>query len=243
MSEFVKSGRVKSLEKADGDMEAINSLALEPLAPEDVYAFSVVACDNEIDRAMERFDDSALEEMAAKYVGKTVIKDHHRSADNQFARIFAASVEEPGGETSDGRALKQLVVKCYALDNEANSAMIADIRAGIKKEVSVSFSPMVVKCSICGRNNREKMCRHWPGKEYDGRECHFELSDIADCYELSFVAVPCQPGAGTKKDYAPEWEPEESGDEKTVEEEAAQAAFFMAKAIALADAEMTLRKE
>jgi hypothetical protein len=65
-------------------------------------------------------------------------------------------------------------------------------------------------CSICGKERGLRDgCAHYPGKEYDGTVCHFDLLGAADAYEVSFVAVPAQPGAGIIKRYgqAPEVEP------------------------------------
>jgi hypothetical protein len=51
-------------------------------------------------------------------------------------------------------------------------------------------------------------CRHWPGREYDvadatgksaKRRCKMLLHGAKEAYELSFVAVPAQPRAGTHK--------------------------------------------
>lgn len=229
-----KGGSVKSLSATDDEMSLINKFALEPLEKEQVYVFEVVACDNDIDRDHERFDDKALSQLAKLFVGKTIIKDHMRRADNQFARVYAAEVKEASGSTSDGQPLKQLVVKCYTLDNEANAQIISEIKAGIKKEVSISFLPASVKCSICGTDRRKKYCEHWWGKEYDGQVCHFTLTNIKDAYELSFVAVPAQRNAGTKKEYlmdevredAPPDEPQET---KSHEEASDEGAFLLEK--------------
>lgn len=217
-----KGGMVKSMEAGDSDMAAINAIALEPLEKSDVYTFEVVACDNDIDRDFERFDEKALGQMAELFVGKTVIKDHSPRADNQFARVYAAEVEDAEGETSDGLPLKQLVAKCYTLDSEANAQTIAEIKGGIKKEVSVSFLPESVTCSICGANRRKTYCEHRWGKVYDGETCHFTLSDISDAYELSFVAIPAQRGAGTKKEYLLDGEEPSGPDEAKTEEKAAR---------------------
>ena len=56
-------------------------------------------------------------------------------------------------------------------------------------------------CSICGKDNAKESCPHWWGVEYDGEKCFFTLTEITDAYELSFVAVPAQRRAGTKKAY------------------------------------------
>ena len=44
----------------DGELDLINKYARRPLKEEEVYAFSLVLCDNEIDRDYERFSDSSL---------------------------------------------------------------------------------------------------------------------------------------------------------------------------------------
>lgn len=239
---MAKTGKVKSLTASDDDMAKINSLTLDPLDKESVYAFKVVACDNDIDRDWDRFDEKALQALAEKLVGRTVIKDHARSADNQFARIYDAEVTDGDGLTQTGEPLRELSVKCFTLDNEANAQMISEIKAGIKKEVSISFMPGSMTCSACGTDRRKHWCSHRAGEEYEGRMCHCVLSDIEDAYEMSFVAVPAQRAAGTRKDFMV---PEESAQEEGKEdngEEAAKAAFSeREKQIALAEAYLAIR--
>lgn len=245
----MKGGRVKSLTANPSEMGLVNEFTLEPLSEGDVYLFEVAACDNDIDRDFERFDDEALSEMAELMKGRTFIKDHRRESDNQVARIYECEVIDVEGKaTSDGLPLKQLVVKCYMLDTEANKQLISEIKAGIKKEVSVSFMPNVIKCSICGQDNRKEPCNHYWGREYDGETCHFTFQEIIDAYELSFVAVPAQKNAGTKKDYAFDDEPPEDSavdppgeeeDEKQEEKASEEGAFFDAQTrIRMAEAEL-----
>lgn len=255
---FLKGGSVKALQVGDSDMALINRFALEPLAKSEVYTFEVAACGNGIDRDHERIEDDALHAMADLFVGKTVVSDHWHSTKNQIARVYDAEVED-GGETSDGRAAKTLVLRCYMLDNEANAPVIADIKAGIKREVSVCFSAASAVCSICGTDVRKTrgQCFHWPGREYDGKTCHMALGDVRDCYELSFVAVPAQKDAGVRKDYylgddepeggaAPggggDAGPATSEQSKSGNEEPA-GSFFMAKRKRLAAALLTIKEE
>lgn len=40
--------------------------------------------------------------------------------------------------------------------------------------------------------------------------CYFELKSPTDAYEVSFVAVPAQPKAGTTKNYGPDQEDQEN---------------------------------
>ena len=58
-------------------------------------------------------------------------------------------------------------------------------------------------------------CSHYWGKEYEtvnGKKiCYFTLDGAKEAYEVSFVAVPAQPRAGTTKNYG--------GKELTVQKE------------------------
>ena len=45
------------------DMEKLNRFTRRALTEEEVYLFDVILCDNDVDRAMERFSDAALEQM------------------------------------------------------------------------------------------------------------------------------------------------------------------------------------
>lgn len=221
-----RCGLVKGLNVGDDEMALINKHTLEPLTKEQVFTFEIVACDNELDRDYERFDEKALKELAKLFDGRTVIKDHRASTDNQVGRVFSAQVVDGDGKTFDGQPLKQLVVKCYVLDNAANAQIVGDIKAGIKKEVSVGFNPGSVTCSVCGTDRRKSYCGHWWGKEYDGKTCYFTLSDIKDAYELSFVAVPAQRGAGVKKEYLLEEESPPEAVEKNHVDEAPETGAF-----------------
>lgn len=199
-----KAAQVGSLQVDNKEMTKINKLTLEPLKAEDVFAFKVAMCDNEIDRTYEVFPLKSLKKMQKLFIGKTMIKDHFRKADNQVARIYDTELSASETEvTQTGEVYNQLVAHCYMLANDANKQLIDEIKGGIKKEVSVGLKVGRAVCSICGTDNAVKACNHWWGKAYDGQTCHFSLEDPVDAYELSFVAVPAQPNAGTIKQYGP----------------------------------------
>ena len=111
-------------------LEAINAQARGKLTEEQVYVFSLRLCDDQVDRDFERFDTAALPALAKLFVGKTGIVDHRWSSENQVARIFAAEVVQEEGIS---------YVKAWAYIRKGGSAdeVIADIEAGIKKEVYV----------------------------------------------------------------------------------------------------------
>lgn len=214
---IVKSADVQIQEVTSEELRKINKLTLEPLKAEDVFTFKMSMCDNETDdRNYEPFNLQALKDMKKLYVGKTVIKDHSRRADDQVARVYDTElIYEDGKLTKAGEPFARLVAKCYMLKTDSNADLIADIKAGIKKEVSTSCRPKKAVCSICGVDNMKTYCAHWWGKEYqkaDGttETCYFTLDGVKEAYEVSFVAVPAQPRAGTTKNYGgvPEEKPE-----------------------------------
>ena len=171
-------------------LERINALAKGALTEEQVYVFSVRLCDDQVDRDHERFDTDALPVLAKLFVGKSGIVDHRWSAGSQLARIFAAEVAEENG-------ISYIKAWAYIRRGGAGDEWIADIEAGIKKEVSVGCSMGRSVCSICGGDYGS--CGHRKGEYYDGELCCAILREPVDAYEFSFVAVPAQREAGVLK--------------------------------------------
>lgn len=179
------------------DLEEINALSKGELKAEDVYVFSLRLCDNEVDRDFQRFDREALERLGELFVGKSGLFDHQWSAEGQTARIYRTEVyREDGAVTAAGDGLYYLKGWAYMLRSDKNADLIAEIEAGIKKEVSVGCSVAECVCSICGST---APCEHVPGRSYGGKLCYQELRHPTDAYEWSFVAVPAQPRAGVIK--------------------------------------------
>lgn len=197
------------LKKADAvaDIGLINQYSVKELRPEDVFCFSVVLCDNDVDRDNERFPTATLEAMAPLFLGKTGISDHSWSANRQIARLYRVETERTSKTTKLGDTLVQLRGSAYMLRNEKNQPMIDAIEGGIVKEVSVGCAVSKTSCSVCGGafdidwNTWQRTCEngHVKGEEYDGKPCVENLEDPTDAYEFSFVAVPAQRGAGVTK--------------------------------------------
>lgn len=203
-----KAATLAPHEVTEAELKAINKFALEPLTADQVFTFKAVLCDNELDRTHERFNLKALQDLKKLFLGKTVIKDHRRSADNQVARIYATELVQSEKATQSGELYTQLVAHCYMVKTAGNADLIAEIRGGIKKEGSVGCAVSGSICSICGTDNTKTYCPHWPGRSY-GKEggaqvCTFTLTGATDAYEFSLVAVPAQKKAGTCKSYTGE---------------------------------------
>lgn len=228
-------------------LDKINGFTRREFAPEELYEFSVILCDNEIDRDFERFSDGALEKLKELFVGKTGIFDHEASTSNQNARIFATElVNDENRRTKYGEPYKYLKASAYMVRTDENKTLIAEIDGGIKKEVSISCSAAKRKCSVCGCDKTVGSCAHAKGKTYDGRLCHIVLDDITDAYEWSFVAVPAQVNAGVTKrftDEAAEKSAAESstGGEHELRREIRRLAFVAGGKEAAAAAEISAR--
>lgn len=223
---LVKSAEVTVQEVTEEDLKKINKFALSPLKAEEVFTFKVVLGDNETDdRNFEPFNLNALKDLTKLYVGKTVIKDHFRRADNQVARIYDTELITEPKLTKAGEPFAKLVAKCYMVKTTSNEDLITEIKAGIKKEVSTSCKPKKLICNICGTDNMKTYCPHWGGREYDkdsGKTtCLMTIDGAKEAYELSFVAVGAQPRAGTTKRYGvkPEEVPEETTKTEEIPEE------------------------
>lgn len=183
------------------ELEKINSLTRREFKEKELYTFPVTLCDNDVDRDGEAFSDEALEQMQKLFVGKTGIFDHDPKGSNQTARIYDTEVvTDPDRLTAFGEPYKFLRGKAYTVRTEENKSLIAEIDAGIKKEVSVSCSANSKICSICGAEQHNNACEHIKGREYNGKLCYHTLDDITDAYEWSFVAVPTQVSAGVIKE-------------------------------------------
>ena len=194
MEQILKLARLEKAELSEEELALINQQTLRPLTAEEVFPFRLAACDNQVDRDFERFTEPTLAEMAERFVGCPVLRDHKWSADAQTARVYAGSVG-PG----PGEGVQRLVLRCYMVRTEQSAPTIAAIEGGILRECSVGLAVRRVLCSICGANQRETLCQHIPGREYDGQVCHMNLDGVADAYEISLVAVPAQPAAGVIK--------------------------------------------
>lgn len=182
------------------DLDLINNYTRRKLSKDEVYIFSVVLCDNEVDREFEKFSNDALEQLAPMFIGKTGILNHDAKSENQMARIFACEVEKvPGKVNSVGEPYFRLVARAYMPRCEKNNDFILEIDSGIKKEVSVGCAVKNMTCSICGCDIKSEPCTHRKGEIYNDSLCYVILSEPLDAYEWSFVAVPAQKNAGVIK--------------------------------------------
>ena len=171
-------------------LQTINAMAKGKMTAKQLYVFSLRLCDDQIDRDLERFDTAALPTLAKLFIGKTGIVDHCWSSENQVARIFQTQVVKE-------ESVSYIKAWAYIRRGSHTDEIIADIEAGIKKEISVGCAMGRSVCSICGSDYGT--CGHHKGEYYDGQLCCAVLQEPMDAYEFSFVAVPAQREAGVIK--------------------------------------------
>lgn len=187
----------EGLALSQADMEKINRYTRREYRPEEVYVFSMVLCDNQVDRDGERFPAASLEKLRELFLGKTCVFDHQTASAGQTARIFDTALAEDGSvEAEGGEPLTQLTARAYLPRLTGTQEVIELIDSGMLKEVSVNCAVKRRVCSLCGK----EACQHQPGQPLPGGGAvHRLLLEPTDAYECSFVAVPAQKGAGVIK--------------------------------------------
>ena len=188
---------------SESELREIRKFMRRDVPREELFSFSFILCDNEVDRDNERFTTEALEEICEMFVGVTGVFDHDISARNQASRIFKTELKRDAKRlTSLGEEYTYVEASAYMVLTDETKVLAREIDAGIKKEVSLSCSAKRGLCSICHKEN----CSHIGGMSYDGKLCFREISQICDAYEWSFVAVPAQIKAGVIKGFSLEKE-------------------------------------
>lgn len=181
---------------SEQDLELINRQSLKTLTADEIFTFSVILCDNEIDRDFEVFSDEALSSLEKLFVGKTGILNHSNRSEDQICRTYKTElICDSTRKTEYGEGYKCLKAWCYTVKSAKNEDLIRDIESGIKKEVSVSCNFSEKVCSVCG----ESVCSHKEGSFYGDTLCFKRINGVTDAYEWSFVAVPAQRNAGVTK--------------------------------------------
>lgn len=174
------------------ELKQINALTNVDLKAEEVLVFTLHSADDVVDRSADQFSVKALKDMATLSVDKPYLKDHSWSTSSVIGKIFDASV-------SKGR----LMQKVYVPISVKNQDMIDGMLTGIYNKVSVGFAMGAedYSCSSCSKSLYSQDCPHYPGsKDEKGNVTVGLIKGVKDYYEISNVTVPCQPGAGIRRD-------------------------------------------
>lgn len=168
------------------DLALINQYTRRELSKDEVYAFSFVLCDNDVDKDFEYFTIESLLELKNLFVGKTGIFCNSSNKSNQTARIFDCKFEEvEGKKTTTGINYFRLKAKAYIVKSESNKDIVEKLNQGVINKVSVSCAVRRKVCSICG--NKVDFCSHLPGNKYEEKWCYAKLVGIYDAYEFNIA--------------------------------------------------------
>ena len=181
---------IKPSSLIEGELEKINLYTKRYLTENEIYVFSVVLCDNEVNRDFEQFTVEALKKLSELYIGKTIILNN-----NSTTRIINCEVKKiDGRKNSIGEDFYQLVGRAFILMTTDNKNIIKSIENGIINKISIGCAVSKTMCSICGDDIN--LCPHKKGEYYTNisihkeKLCYGKLIEPYDAYEVAFVATP-----------------------------------------------------
>lgn len=164
---------------SEADLAVINRIAPAPLRADQVYARSMYLCSDRYCEADHcRLSLRALEEIAAKAPGQSVLAGHDRRS-LPLARFYKAEVVQRGG-------IHYVRAWFYWLRETAGARdLLLNIDGGVYREVSLAWRCGEWTCSVCGKQNG--WCEHIPGQVYDGTVCSREIDSVREVLEGSLV--------------------------------------------------------
>jgi len=173
------------------ELALINKYTNVDFAKEEVMVFSLVSADQNVDRAGDQFTSKGLKDMADMSPDKPYLMNHDWEIGSVMGKIFDAKV-----------ANKQLQQKVYVPIRENTKDFIQGMLDGLYNKVSVGFAmnPKDYVCSSCQKSLYSMECSHYPGgKDKEGKPIIGIIRGVKDYFEISNVAVPCQPAAGIRR--------------------------------------------
>lgn len=174
--------------------------------PQNVMVARADVCNNVIDSYDSRFHESALRSVSKRLPGSQMACGHDMSGWS-YARMFDSAIREPEGgdqrtwtdvRLRELRDLKQATWATGDLFWPAKASWASDLQERIKyfsPEVSAHWQFELAVCSIC--NDDLRACDHFPGETYDEKKCWYEMRDVTEYIETSFVVKGGQYGTST----------------------------------------------
>lgn len=179
------------------DLKQINKFTTRKFKANQLHIFSVILCDNEIDRDFEQFTSESLQKLKELFVGKLGIFDCNTKEKKQIARIFKTEVmKDQVRKNQLGEPYEYLLAKAYIVKTKENKDLVLEIEGGTKNEVSIGCSIGKKVCGICGKDITKEYCEHKKGKVIKtGNGENYEIGFVkllnpVEAYEFSFVQIP-----------------------------------------------------
>lgn len=166
-----------------GDMDAVNAMTLRPFGQEEVAVFTLDLCHNQVDRHHSRFPEEELARINEMTPGRPLMERHDVRGSLPRGTFYRSRLHREAGRVS-------VRPDVYVLRTADNADFITHIEGGVYRETSIGFSFQTPECSVCGKDLRT--CPHVPGREYEGRVCHFIMRGVLEVLEGSVVASGSQ---------------------------------------------------
>ncbi|MED4866117.1 hypothetical protein ABET15_04250 [Heyndrickxia faecalis] len=174
----------------DSDLEKINRLTLEPLTAEDVFTFSGICSNDNMDSYFTRMDpDTTLKNYAEDLQSGVSLQEGHDIFKNPYGRSYDGVME-----ANQVRGY-WYIVRNMMLNGSNTDDMIRAIQSGIIKDMSVGFGGDDIQyiCSVDGQDLYDTP--YWPGdRGPDGQPVFFWIKN-ARLREVSTVYKGSCPGA------------------------------------------------
>jgi hypothetical protein len=160
-------------------IKKINEISSKPVELRDIYIFSVILADNDIDDDREAISNEALQQLAEECIGKTGYIDNDNV--DYHARIFDTEICTSSFKNKLGDNKRFLKAYCWIKKTPENKEIIQAIRNSITKKGTLSFSLNRKICSKCGCNTLREHCRCKYGYKI--------LNSIIDVYDWDFMPI------------------------------------------------------
>ncbi|MBX6333722.1 hypothetical protein IRY61_00060 [Candidatus Saccharibacteria bacterium] len=174
----------------DSDLEKINRLTLEPLTAEDVFTFSGICSNDNMDSYFTRMDpNTTLKNYVEDLQTGVSLQEGHDIFKNPYGRSYDGQLE-----ANQVRGF-WYIVRNMMLNGSNTDDMIRAIQSGIIKDMSVGFGGDDVQyiCSADGKDLYDTP--YWPGdRGPDGQPVFFWIKN-ARLREVSTVYKGACPGA------------------------------------------------
>ena len=185
---------IKKVAPQEADLDAIRQYAPSAdISADDYFCGTMEVCNDQYDRAHERFTLEYLQRFAQTLPGKALMKGHDYD-DVPLGRFYDAKVVR----TERGHAL----VGKFFVDAQ-DSKTVRGISLGVYRDSSIGYTSGGRACDLCSKEWHPQgkafgsQCDHWPGEEFDGKLCTLTYirPEKAEARETSLVWLGCQPGA------------------------------------------------
>ena len=154
---------------SDADLALINATTAKPFRAEAVFVFSCVMSTGELDDHCTRMGVSSLRNYGTDARRGRPYLVNHRTDEGIFGYTYDGHYEEVQNQARAAVFIPRGRMPA-GKDGRSSNQEIADLMAGMRREVSVRFGGPLTecRCDLCGNDVFSLECMHLPGMRFDG---------------------------------------------------------------------------